>query len=138
MNKVRSIFEKFYLEILINTPNTSYSYFSLSSKGTVMFKEKFASIGLILGSILFGLGSIIVAKVPIGAYAIAFWRLAIAGLAFFLLICLFKTTFPRLKATYYYALLSGIFLAFDLALWHESIYAIGPYQPYSIAYKYFG
>ncbi|MDG6896290.1 DMT family transporter [Volucribacter amazonae] len=91
-----------------------------------MFKEKSASVGLIIGSILFGLGSIIVAKLPIGAYAIAFWRLAISGLAFLLLVWLLRTTLPKQKATCYYALLSGVFLAFDLALWHESIYAIGP------------
>lgn len=88
--------------------------------------EKIASIGLIIGCVLFGLGSIIVAKLPIGAYAIAFWRLTIAGVAFLCLSILFKRTFPKQKQTYLYALLSGVFLAFDLALWHESIYAVGP------------
>ena len=33
---------------------------------------------------------------------------------------------PRKRKTIGYALLSGVFLAFDLALWHESIHAVGP------------
>lgn len=92
----------------------------------LILNEKSAGIGLIIGCILFGLGSVIVAKLPLGAYAIAFWRLTLAGLAFLLLAVVFKQTFPQHKLARRYALLSGIFLAFDLALWHESIYAVGP------------
>lgn len=33
---------------------------------------------------------------------------------------------PRKRKTVGYAILSGVFLAFDLALWHESIHAVGP------------
>lgn len=33
---------------------------------------------------------------------------------------------PTKRKTVGYAVLSGVFLAFDLALWHESIHAVGP------------
>lgn len=85
-----------------------------------------ASIGLIIGCIVFGLGSLIVAHVPIGAYAMAFWRLLIAGIAFALLSFIFKHKLPSSKHAIRFALISGVFLGFDLALWHESIYAVGP------------
>lgn len=38
----------------------------------------------------------------------------------------FKQKMPTKRKTIGYALLSGVFLAFDLALWHESIHAVGP------------
>lgn len=85
-----------------------------------------ASIGLIIGCIVFGLGSLIVAHVPIGAYAMAFWRLLIAGIAFTLLSRIFKHKLPSSIHARRFALISGVFLGFDLALWHESIYAVGP------------
>lgn len=34
--------------------------------------------------------------------------------------------FPKSKKALFFAALSGVFLAFDLAFWHESIYAVGP------------
>lgn len=85
-----------------------------------------ASIGLIIGCIVFGLGSLIVAHVPIGAYAMAFWRLLIGGIAFTLLSRIFKHKLPSSIHARRFALISGVFLGFDLALWHESIYAVGP------------
>lgn len=85
-----------------------------------------ASIGLIIGCVVFGLGSLIVAHVPIGAYAMAFWRLLIAGIAFALLAFIFKHKLPSSTHAIHFALISGVFLGFDLALWHESIYAVGP------------
>lgn len=91
-----------------------------------IFNEKTASIGLVIGCILFGLGSIIVAKLDIGAYAIAFWRLSLSGFAFLLLTLIFKQKFPKHPRARRYALLSGAYLAVDLSLWHESIYAVGP------------
>lgn len=39
-----------------------------------MQKQKLAIPGILIGCIVFGLGSLIVAHVPVGAYAIAFWR----------------------------------------------------------------
>ena len=42
-----------------------------------MYSNRFAAILLVIGCILFGLGSLIVKFVPVGAYAIAFWRLLI-------------------------------------------------------------
>lgn len=85
-----------------------------------------ASIGLIIGCVVFGLGSLIVAHVPLGAYAMSFWRLAIAGVVFAVLAHLFKQKYPTSKNALRCGLISGIFLGFDLALWHESIYAVGP------------
>ena len=38
----------------------------------------------------------------------------------------FQTKNTHEKKTVGYAILSGVFLAFDLALWHESIHAVGP------------
>ena len=37
-----------------------------------------------------------------------------------------RQRFPKSKKAIFFAALSGIFLAFDLAFWHESIYAVGP------------
>ena len=88
--------------------------------------EKSASIGLVIGCILFGLGSLIVAYVPVGAYAIAFWRLLVAACIFYVLAKIFKQSAPHNKKATIYALTSGAFLGLDLALWHESIYAVGP------------
>lgn len=85
-----------------------------------------ASIGLIVGCVVFGLGSLIVAHVPIGAYAMSFWRLLIAGIAFAVLAKVFKQQMPSSIHAIRFALISGVFLGFDLALWHESIYAVGP------------
>ncbi|OOF86055.1 hypothetical protein BKG93_03635 [Rodentibacter ratti] len=86
----------------------------------------YASGMLVLGCILFGLGSIIVKFVPVGGYAIAFWRLLIASGIFWFLMKLKRQHFPTNRKARYYAALSGVFLAFDLAFWHESIYAVGP------------
>lgn len=87
---------------------------------------QFASFGLVVGCIVFGLGSVIVAHVQMGAYAIAFWRLAVAGGIFAVLARFFMQRFPHNAQARRYALMAGVFLGFDLALWHESIYAVGP------------
>ncbi len=86
----------------------------------------FASIGLVIGCVVFGLGSLIVAHVKVGAFAMAFWRLLVAGIIFIILAKFFKQSFPGLPRTIIFSLLSGVFLGVDLALWHESIYAVGP------------
>ncbi|NSM11158.1 DMT family transporter [Moraxella bovoculi] len=83
--------------------------------------------GLLVGCILFGLGSLIVAHVEtVGAYAMAFWRLLISTGVFLVLAKIFGQHFPTNKKAIGFALISGAALGFDLALWHESIYAIGP------------
>ena len=81
---------------------------------------------LVVGCVVFGLGSLIVKFVDVGSYAIAFWRLLIAAPIFFLLGRFFRQKMPTKRKTVGYAILSGVFLAFDLALWHESIHAVGP------------
>ena len=85
-----------------------------------------ATLGLIIGCIIFGLGSLIVAHVDVGGFAMAFWRLAISGIVFTILATINKQAKPTSNRTLIFALLSGAFLGFDLALWHESIYAVGP------------
>ena len=81
---------------------------------------------LVVGCVVFGLGSLIVKFVNVGSYAIAFWRLAIAAVIFWLLSRLFGQKLPKSRKAIYTAMLSGVFLAFDLSLWHESIHAVGP------------
>ncbi|MCR4942190.1 MAG: DMT family transporter [Campylobacter sp.] len=88
--------------------------------------QKFAVLGLIVGCIIFGLGSIIVALISVKAYALAFWRLALASIIFFALYKFLSRRFATNKKAIFFAILSGIFLAFDLAFWHEGIYAVGP------------
>lgn len=85
-----------------------------------------ATIGLIIGCIIFGLGSLIVAHVDIGGWAMSFWRLAISGIIFTFLAKVAGQRLPSSKRAIVYGLLSGVFLGLDLALWHESIYAVGP------------
>ncbi|MFC0821016.1 DMT family transporter [Moraxella marmotae] len=82
--------------------------------------------GLLIGCVLFGMGSLIVAYVSLGAYAMAFWRLVVSSLIFVLLACVFRQKFPTSRPAMVFALLSGAALGLDLALWHESIYALGP------------
>ncbi len=91
-----------------------------------MERQSYAAPILVIGCILFGLGSLIVKFVPVGGYAIAFWRLFIATGIFWFLMKLKHQHFPKNKKAIFYAALSGIFLAFDLAFWHESIYTVGP------------
>lgn len=91
-----------------------------------MQSNRFAASMLVIGCVLFGLGSLIVKFVPVGAYAIAFWRLLIASGIFWLLMKLYRKPLPKKPKTLFWAIASGVFLAFDLAFWHESIYAVGP------------
>lgn len=92
----------------------------------IKLNEKSASIGLVIGCVLFGLGSIIVAKVSLGAYSIAFWRLIVATIIFYIIINIKQKKLPKDKRAIIFIIFSGIFLAYDLAFWHESIYAVGP------------
>ena len=88
--------------------------------------RNYAAPMLVVGCVLFGLGSLIVKFVPVGGYAIAFWRLLIASFIFYGLMKWKKQTFPKNRKALWFGIFSGIFLAFDLAFWHESIYAVGP------------
>ena len=88
--------------------------------------SKLSASGLLLGCIIFGLGSLIVAKLSLGGWAMSFWRLAVAGVLFALLAMIKKQRFPTSKKAIFFGLCSGVFLGLDLALWHESIYAVGP------------
>lgn len=50
-----------------------------------MKAQNYAAPFLVVGCILFGLGSLIVKFVPVGSYAIAFWRILIASAVFWAL-----------------------------------------------------
>ena len=47
--------------------------------------DRWAMAGLVLGCVLFGLGSLIIVFVPLGSFAMSFWRLLVGALAFALL-----------------------------------------------------
>ena len=85
-----------------------------------------AAIGLTIGCIIFGLGSLIVAHVDIGGWAMSFWRLAVSGIVFAALAKFSGQKMPHSRRAIVFGLLSGAFLGLDLALWHESIHAVGP------------
>lgn len=87
----------------------------------------FSMIGLVFGCVLFGMGSLIVAHVEnLGGFAMAFWRLLVSAPIFLLLSFIFKQSFPKNRHALKFAILAGAVLGLDLALWHESIYAVGP------------
>lgn len=85
-----------------------------------------AIIGMLIGCLLFGLGSVIVAHLSVGSYALAFWRLLVSSVIFFGLSRILNHRFPTHKKSISFALIAGVFLGLDLALWHESIHAVGP------------
>lgn len=87
----------------------------------------FSMVGLVVGCVLFGLGSLIVAHVDsVGAYAMAFWRLLVSTFIFLGLTVLFRQKFPTSQRAVVFTLISGGALGLDLGLWHESIHAVGP------------
>lgn len=88
--------------------------------------QKWAASGLTFGCVVFGLGSLIVKFVSIGSYAIALWRVFIGGIVFLFLSRYFGQKLPESNKAKRFCMLSGVFLGFDLAFWHESIHAVGP------------
>lgn len=88
--------------------------------------QKWAASGLTFGCVVFGLGSLIVKFVSIGSYAIALWRVFIGGIVFLFLSRYFGQKQPESNKAKRFCMLSGVFLGFDLAFWHESIHAVGP------------
>lgn len=88
--------------------------------------QSVAMLGLVVGCVIFGMGSLIVAHVSVGSYAMAFWRLLISSVVFLVLAKCFHQAFPTHPKAVLFALLSGAALGGDLALWHESIHAVGP------------
>ena len=90
---------------------------------TPLISQKLAAPGLVLGCVVFGLGSVIVKFVPVGGYAIAFWRLAIAAVVFWLLMRFFGQRLPQSSRARRFALsitksndLPDERLALDMAL----------------------
>ena len=77
-------------------------------------RPRSAGILLVAGSVLFGLGSVIVARVSLGAYAVAFWRLAVAAAVFLPLVRLSGQRWPQSRRALAGALLSGVMLAVSM------------------------
>lgn len=99
----------------------------MTAQATPPLGNHLATAGLVIGCILFGLGSLIVAHVEnVGAFAMAFWRLVVSSVIFMVLAFLFRQKYPTSRPALVFVLLSGVALGLDLALWHESIYAVGP------------
>ena len=73
--------------------------------------KSYAAPMLVVGCVLFGLGSLIVKFVPVGGYAIAFWRLFIASFIFWFLMKLKRQRFPKSRKATMYAVLAGIFFS---------------------------
>ena len=71
--------------------------------------KSYAAPMLVVGCVLFGLGSLIVKFVPVGGYVIAFWRLLIASFIFWFLMKLKRQRFPKSRKAMMYAVFSGIF-----------------------------
>ncbi|EFH23506.1 hypothetical protein NEIPOLOT_00688 [Neisseria polysaccharea ATCC 43768] len=57
--------------------------------------KKYAAPLLVLGCVVFGLGSLIVRSVPVDPYAIAFWRLLISVFVFWFLARFFGQKIPK-------------------------------------------
>lgn len=93
---------------------------------TASNSQQWAAAGLVLGCVIFGLGSLIVRFVETGGYALAWWRLAIALPVFAALMRFLRQRFPRSRRACACALLAGVFLGLDLAFWHESVRSVGP------------
>ncbi|MPV85212.1 DMT family transporter [Ostreibacterium oceani] len=81
---------------------------------------------LAIGAVLFGSGGLLVAFIDLSSSAIAFYRMAVAALVFALLMRMRNESFAINGFALLFAGLSGVFLAIDLILWHESIKTIGP------------
>lgn len=71
--------------------------------------SRFAPVLLVIGCIIFGLGSLIVAHVELGGWAMSFWRLAISGIVFAVLAKVMGQRLPRSRRAIVYSLLSGVF-----------------------------
>ncbi|MER1972555.1 MAG: EamA/RhaT family transporter, partial [Psychrobacter alimentarius] len=54
-----------------------------------------APIGLVIGCVIFGLGSLIVAHVDVGGWAMSFWRLLVSGIVFAALAKMMGQRLPR-------------------------------------------
>ncbi|MNM70013.1 EamA-like transporter family protein [compost metagenome] len=86
-----------------------------------------AILELTFGGLMLSLSALTVAFAQIGAGGAGFYRMLFASILFYLLLKIRRTPvlLKGFKAQLYTAL-AGVFLAIDLALWHQSIYIVGP------------
>lgn len=86
-----------------------------------------ALLELTFGGLMLSLSALTVAFAQIGAGGAGFYRMLFASILFFMLLKARRTP-VMLKAfkAQLYTGLAGVFLAIDLALWHQSIYIVGP------------
>ena len=80
--------------------------------------QSVAMLGLVVGCVIFGMGSLIVAHVSVGSYAMAFWRLLISSLVFLFLAKCYRQTFPTHPKAVLFALLSGAALGAEIGRAH--------------------
>ncbi|WP_152222268.1 DMT family transporter [Pseudomonas sp. SCB32] len=86
-----------------------------------------AILELTVGGLMLSLSALTVAFAQIGAGGAGFYRMLFASVLFFLLLKIRRIP-VRLRGfrAQLYTALAGVFLAIDLALWHQSIYIVGP------------
>ncbi|WP_455925532.1 DMT family transporter [Pseudomonas putida] len=86
-----------------------------------------AIIELTIGGLMLSLSALAVAFAHIGAGGAGFYRMLFASVLFFLLLKVRRIpVWLKSARAQLYTALAGLFLAIDLALWHESIYIVGP------------
>lgn len=80
---------------------------------------------ILLATVVFGFGAVLVAWMDeVGSYAVAFWRMFIAGMVS-LPFCF--SQFRQVSRDFVkWCSVGGACLVIDLSLWHESVHAIGP------------
>lgn len=84
------------------------------------------AIQLTIASVLFGLGAIFVVFIQLDAVVIAFYRLLIGAVLFGMILLYNRQPLSINPRALFFAALSGVMLAIDLALWNQSILYIGP------------
>lgn len=89
--------------------------------------SKRAIIELTIGGLMLSLSALAVAFANIGAGGAGFYRMLFASVLFYLLLKVRRIpVWLKSARAQLYTALAGLFLAIDLALWHESIYIVGP------------
>ncbi len=90
----------------------------------IIFKQPL--LQLVTSSILLGLGAVFVVFIDLSPTIIAFYRLAIGAVLFFIILLIRQYRIASTLPAIGFALLSGAFLGADLSLWNTSIILVGP------------
>jgi len=98
--------------------NSVKSYLQLAANKSMLF--------LLLGVVLFSCSASSVAIAKVGPIATAFYRMWFAGMVLSVILLAQKKWNKTDLTTLIWPTASGVFLAVDLILWHESIKIVGP------------